>query len=262
MRKRYILILDTNRKGIFLMTNKQAKSGIIYQGKSLIDNEPIVVIATYSPRNIKTGEMVQTWILRADFTPLEASKLGLDYSICGGCKHKGIPNADPNAKQAKERSCYVILGQAPTVVYKAFLNGSYNDMTGHDKTSELGRGRMVRLGSYGDPSAVPSYVWDSLLENSIGHTGYTHQTNIASADVRPDLCMISADSEAQARDAWAQGSRTFRIISDYSELVTDKEIACPSQTKGIQCEACKLCMGASMAKSIAVIKHGNGAKYV
>jgi hypothetical protein len=30
------------------MTNKQANSGIIYQGRSLIDGAPIVVIATYS----------------------------------------------------------------------------------------------------------------------------------------------------------------------------------------------------------------------
>ena len=36
---------------------------IIYKGPSLIDHSPIVVIATYSDRNTKTGGMVQTYIL-------------------------------------------------------------------------------------------------------------------------------------------------------------------------------------------------------
>jgi hypothetical protein len=31
------------------------KSGIIYNGPSLLDGKPIVVIATYSKRNAKTG---------------------------------------------------------------------------------------------------------------------------------------------------------------------------------------------------------------
>jgi hypothetical protein len=39
------------------------KSGIIYNGPSLLDGKPIVVIATYSKRNIKTGAVVQTYIL-------------------------------------------------------------------------------------------------------------------------------------------------------------------------------------------------------
>ena len=53
------------------MTIKQANSGIIYNA-SLIDGKPIVVIATYSNRNTKTGAMVQTYILRSDIDPRDA----------------------------------------------------------------------------------------------------------------------------------------------------------------------------------------------
>jgi hypothetical protein len=59
------------------------KSGIIYNGPSLLDGKPIVVIATYSKRNTKTGEVVQTYILVDGMNPLDASKTGADFSICG-----------------------------------------------------------------------------------------------------------------------------------------------------------------------------------
>ena len=244
------------------MKTTQAKSGIIYQGASLIDGKPIVVIATYSNRNTKTGAMVQTYILRSDIDPRDANKSGEDYSICGNCPHRGIPTDNPDKKLADNRSCYVVIGQGVLITYKAFQRGVYGDMQGHDKTAELGRGRMVRLGTYGDPAAVPSYVWDSLLSESKGHTAYSHQSGVKGAQFRPDIMMQSADNESQARVAWDNGARTFRIISDYSELVKGKEIACPAQTKSIECQACGLCMGASKAKSIAVIKHGSGSKYI
>jgi hypothetical protein len=87
------------------------KNGIIYQGPSLLDGAPIVVIANYSKSNRKTGGVVQTYILRADMNPLEASKTGADFSICGDCKHKGTPTTDKTRKTAAKRTCYVILGQ-------------------------------------------------------------------------------------------------------------------------------------------------------
>jgi len=83
------------------------KSAIIYNGPSLLDGKPIVVIATYSNRNTKTGHVVQTYILRSDIHPLEASKTGEDYSICGECPMRGELTRDPSRKQAKGRKCYV-----------------------------------------------------------------------------------------------------------------------------------------------------------
>jgi len=37
---------------------------------------------------------------------------------------------------------------------------------------DLGRGRIVRLGTYGDPAAIPSSIWDRLISRaeSIWHT--------------------------------------------------------------------------------------------
>ena len=96
------------------------KSAIIYNGPSLLDNKPIVVIATYSNRNTKTGKVVQTYILREDINPLEASKTGEDYSICGNCPMRGEITTDPERKIAKGRKCYVNLGQGVLIVWKAY----------------------------------------------------------------------------------------------------------------------------------------------
>ena len=101
------------------------KSGIIYNGPSLLDGKPIVVIATYSNRNRKTGAVLQTYILRSDINPLEASKTGADFSICGSCPMRGEVTTDPARKIAKGRRCYVNLGQGVLIVFKAFVRGVY-----------------------------------------------------------------------------------------------------------------------------------------
>jgi hypothetical protein len=136
------------------------KSGIIYKGPSLLDGKPIVVIATYSKRNIKTGEVVQTYILVDGINPLEASKTGADFSICGDCAMRGEVTTDPNRKQAKNRRCYVNLGQGVLIVYKSFLRGVYAMADNIAARKSIGRGRFVRIGTYGDGAAVPDYVWE------------------------------------------------------------------------------------------------------
>ena len=93
------------------------KSGIIYNGQSLLDGKPIVAIATYSDKNTKTGKVLQTYIIRSDISPLDASKNGEDFSICGDCQFRGEVTTDPKRKQAKNRKCYVNLGQGPTIIY-------------------------------------------------------------------------------------------------------------------------------------------------
>lgn len=234
---------------------------IIYSGPSLIDGKPIVAIAIpKKSRNTKTGPMVQTYIIRADISPLDASKSGADYSICGNCKHRGQSTYAAHKKQAEGRSCYVNLGQGPTIVWKALQRGFYPTVSGHDAISAIGAGRMVRLGTYGDPAAVPSYIWESLLSRASGHTAYTHQSGVSSAQARPDYMMISADDLTQAQGAWQAGNRTFRVIKNVSEIVKGSEILCPaSKEAGFRttCNSCGLCGGAAIkAKSIAIIDHG------
>ena len=64
---------------------------ILYEGPSVIDGGPVVVIANriaHASGNEKTGAMVQTFIIRRDMRPLEALSSGADKSICGGCIHR------------------------------------------------------------------------------------------------------------------------------------------------------------------------------
>jgi hypothetical protein len=89
------------------------KSGIIYKGPSLLDGKPIVVIATFSKRNTKTGEVVQTYILVDGMNPLDASKTGADFSICGDCAMRGEVTTDPTASKPK-------IGAAMLTSAKAF----------------------------------------------------------------------------------------------------------------------------------------------
>jgi len=226
------------------------KNGIIYNGPSLLDGKPIVVIATYSDRNTKTGKVLQTYIIRSDISPLEASKSGEDFSICGDCKFRGTPTTDPVRKQAVKRDCYVNLGQGPTIVYKAYKRGVYPVA----KTiQDLGVDRIVRIGTYGDPAAAPAWVWEQLLKQCKSWLAYSHQSGW-----RPDIAMQSADTMAEAIEHWKAGHRTFRVIADLGELDTTKEILCPASKEAgrrVQCTACKLCKGSSLAKSIAIVQH-------
>ena len=225
------------------------KSAIIYNGPSLLDGQPIVVIATYSNRNTKTGTVVQTYILCRDTNPLEASKTGADFSICGDCTMRGEVTTDPQRKQAKGRRCYVNLGKGVLIVYKSYLRGVYQE--GDPRT--MGRGRFVRVGTYGDPGAVPSRVWDELLSEADTWTAYSHQSGW-----RPDIAMQSADDHAQAIAHWKNGHRTFRVIADLGDLDKANEALCPASKEAgrrAQCTACKLCKGSSLAKSIAIVEH-------
>jgi hypothetical protein len=229
------------------------KNGIIYNGPSLLDGKPIVVIATYSDRNTKTGKVLQTYIIRSDISPLNASKSGEDFSICGDCKFRGTPTTDPDRRQAVKRDCYVNLGQGPTIVYKSFGRGVYPRACSVSSREILGLDRIVRIGTYGDPAAAPSWVWEQLLKKCKSWLAYSHQSGW-----RPDIAMQSADTMAEAIEHWKAGHRTFRVIADLGELDKTNEILCPASKEAgrrVQCATCKLCKGASPAKSIAIVQH-------
>ena len=233
---------------------KQLNKAILYEGPSLIDGQPIVAIATYSDKNTKTGLMVQTYILCQNIDPRDANKTGQDFSICGTCPLKGIPTMDPKRKLAEKRKCYVRIDQGSLIVWKAYQNGSYPKT---NNISELGRGRMVRLGTYGDPAAVPSYVWHQLLEEAIGHTAYSHQNDIIPIDKK--IFMGSADSLEHAKKFWGDNIRTFRVIQNLDEI-QENEILCPASKEAGRkstCAKCKLCSGTSSnsQKSIAIVQH-------
>jgi hypothetical protein len=227
---------------------------VIHRGPSKIDGQPIIVVAIWASTNRKTGDMLQTYIMRSDIDPLTANKYGEDYSICGNCALRGTPTLDPTKKQAEDRPCYVVLGQGPMVVFKGLQRGLYPDRTQRHERRALGRGRMVRIGTYGDGAAAPRFVWDDLLFEAEGHNAYSHNGG------DPRIYMQSADTLPQAQAAWSSGFRTFRVVHDTSHL-QPHEILCPS-SRGVQCVDCRLCGGTQVkAKSIAIVVHGNGAKH-
>ena len=241
---------------------------VIWEGASLLDGQPIALIATIKSSNDKTGNMVQTYIIGQDKSPIEMSRTGEDFSICGSCVHRGTANPDKEKGGADDRSCYVMLLMVQSV-WNAYQRGSYVRLCDNPDVGARNKAivmlfidLLIRLGAYGDPSAVPSWVWDLMLTRSKGRTGYTHQFGVKGADVRPDLCMISADTEAEARVQWGLGNRTFRVGHTVDEMVKGHEILCPASEEAgrrTTCNECKLCSGNGIkAKSIFIPVHGSG----
>jgi hypothetical protein len=227
-------------------------SGVeLWRGPSAWDGAPIVVLATFQSANRKTGNMVQSFILRTDAKPTDAVRNGMDASICGSCIHRYDPVTGM-------RTCYVNVGQSVNAVYRAWSGGKYPRISPID-AAHLVRGRRIRLGAYGDPAMVPDQVWRDFLRLSSGHTGYTHQWKTAS-NYR-DLCMASVDNDAEARLAWSMGWRTFRV-RESSDAVIPGEVTCPASKEGnnrTQCERCMLCSGnqnrRGVRPGIVIIKH-------
>jgi hypothetical protein len=231
---------------------KKPSGVILYQGPSLLDGAPIVVIATglNASSNSKTGDMVQTHIIRADMLPMDAIYNGEDSSICGDCFHRGDGTG-------KHRTCYVTVYQAQTAIYKAFLRGSYPvyDPVNHDQYLS---GRAIRFGSYGDPAAAPIDMWRALKTLASMTTGYSHQwRTIAKAWAK--LVMASADTPDDVATASALGYRSFRV----GDEKLAGEVLCPASKeagKKLQCIDCGACGGADGRKaSIYIPLHGGAA---
>ena len=236
------------------------KTIILYQGASLINGQPIVALAQSDSTNSKTGNMIQTFILDATVDPLEASRTGRDSSICGSCPHRGTPNNNDKG-QATNRTCYVTLAHAPLGKYKAYKKGVYGTKTATLKEIEsFGSLQGVRLGTYGDPCAVPNDIWQALTSKALYSTAYTH----AAINPMPESIMTSTDNLKQSVDAWGRNERTFRVISHVDQLYKRREILCPASEemgKRATCASCKLCGGASVnAKSIAIVAHGTSKR--
>jgi hypothetical protein len=237
-------------------------SAVIWRGYSLLSpTSRIAVVVTGMKQrslNSKTGGMVQTYIVRDDMRPYEAIVTGADEAICGQCPHR---------RQADgSRSCYVNPATGLNSVGKQLIGGAYPDLS-PDAAGELCRGRSVRLGTYGDPAAVPMHVWLALTAHAANWTGYTHQWRNRHAVAYQGYVMASCDSEADRAAAQAKGWRTFRVrrmTPTGPEPMGGREIVCPASAEGgkrVTCEACGLCAGASRpAKDIAIIDHSVRAR--
>ena len=214
--------------------------------------------------NTKTGTEIQTWIIRSDCAPTEAVRGGIDDAICGNCPLRPV-NAQAKQRETGEHAamCYVNTLFAPNNVYRTWLKGNYPQVD-PVIAGQIAKTRHhpIRIGSYGDPAAVPPEIWDQLQARQEEHTGYTHQWR-----THPELArtlMASVGSEAERAQAKALGFRTFRVMSG-SEDKAVGEIYCPASDVGghkSQCDRCQLCSGSrgplDQRKDIAIYDHGPG----
>ena len=232
---------------------------IIYEGPSAIDGDPIVCILTgfTGTANPKTGQMIQSWILRQDMHPFEAIKSGEDYSICGNCVHR-------RDQSTGKRTCYVNpmgLGH----IWKKYQRGGY-PAVGRCEAARSLSGRSLRVGSYGDPAMLDFDLWSAIMTSTRGHTGYTHQWRWC--DPRfADICMASVETDDEQAEAESLGYRVFRVNS--VESTDSNFITCPASEeagKRTTCDRCKLCSGNFKDRSariphVQITVHGSGAKH-
>jgi len=220
---------------------------IIWKGPSEIDGSPIMVVVTFGSNNSKTGDMPQIWILRSDIHPTEALRNGGDRAICGDCPYRPQILGD-NALKKYSRKCYVS-AMSFNAIYKKYKNGGYPEVSLED-CREMLKGKKVRLGAYGDPVAVPIYVWDMILADCQS-TGYTHQWRNCDKGYAK-YCMSSCDSPMDVLLSTSMGYRAFFVqaVDDYSNIsknISGVKLAnCPASKemgKVTTCAKCLICSG-------------------
>ena len=231
---------------------------IAYEGPSIIDGAPIVVIVNKidGSENAKTGAIVQSFIIRSDIAPTDALKTGDDASICGACVHRPLL-----ARENGQAPCYVNVGRSVRSVYDAYKRGRYTRADAATIARALA-GKIVRLGTYGDPAAAPVRMWTKITRYAAGRRGYTHQWDRPGFDAAAwaPLVMASADNIDEAARANLLGMRVFRV-----SIGVDKqpgETICPASAEAgrrATCAKCTLCAGTSIqARDVVIADHASG----
>ena len=257
---------------------------ILYEGPSLLDPAVDIVVVATEDSNPKTGKMLYTWILRADRAPEVAAYDGSDDAICGDCKFRafvGVGPPDYPTQGYGSRTCYVRLSPAegadealpPSEVWRKWKAGHWDfggagrDQLNWDWIPDRCAGPYgqwqyvgdlpVRIGSYGDPAAVPTRVWAELVRYRRHWTGYTHMWKPKTCSkcwgsgetdgpinqrqtcpfcngsetvdrCDPDLkryCMASVDTPEERAEAQALGWRTFMVVPEREKLNYDDQLA-------------------------------------
>lgn len=215
---------------------------LLWSGASRFDGRPVVLIGTDGSINRKTGPMAQTWILRRSVAPHTAVRASADGSVCGTCALRG------------GRGCYVETWHAPLSVWNTYRRGRYPRVN----PAIWAAGRVLRIGSYGDPAAVPIEIWRRMLTGTAGHTGYTHAWRDRRFSGFREFCMASVETDAGAAAAAALGWGTFRILKP-GEVVQPDEVVCPAHNGSTTCAECRACHGAGQ---IVIPGHGAGVKRI
>lgn len=234
---------------------------IAYEGPSVIDGSPIVVIVNKidaDSKNEKTGAVVQTFIIRSDIAPMAALQSGADEAICGDCAHRPYLI---KTGASSDVPCYVQVGKSVQSVFHAYKRGRYVKADPATIAKAL-QGKIVRLGTYGDPFAAPVAMWNQIIRYAAGHRGYTHQWQRADFDAQAwaPLVMASADTIDQAAHANLLGMRVFRVSIGVDKQPS--EAVCPASAEGLRkstCAKCTLCAGTSIqARDVVIADHAAG----
>ena len=222
---------------------------IIYKGASCINGDPVDLIVTNisAPSlNKKTSDMLQTWILPDnDKTPQQNVDAGSDVSVCGGCKRRHYLGGD----------CYVKTWRDVGSVFRSYKRGNY-PFFNNKLVKKYPRIKSVplRIGSYGDPAAIPFIAWFRLLRHVSAWTGYTHQWQRVNFDHRLKKYVVaSVDNFVEKDQAQALGFHTYRV-GNYNNAQHD-EINCPAsieQGNRLNCAECLRCNGQSGNVAIKV----------
>jgi len=204
---------------------------VFYDGPSTIDNKPILGIITgltTPSSNSKTGTVLQTWIISKDHDPIAAVNNNQDYSVCGNCP-------------LRKNICYVNLMPLQGI-WSAYYKGKTKPIT-EDAYRYIKFARIpLRLGSYGNPDAIPFEAWERLLAAAPKHMGYTHQWRTTNP-IWKNYLMASVETGADKQIANASGWATYRIISHPDYLESDERF-CPNlENEFITCSRCGLCNG-------------------
>lgn len=254
------LIGNTHRAPLRAKPNRNGV--VLYEGPSMLDGAPIVVIATgikADSGNGKTGAMVQTFIMRQDIAPNQAVKTGDDSSVCGTCIHR--PSL---ASETGDSRCYVVTFQAPLSVWRCWTRGGYRMATDEDRAAlSL---MSFRYGTYGDPSAAPSEAWP---ETPRKRTGYSHLWQDSCATEYKGRLMASVDSGSEYLKARSEGWRSFRVEDNPMNPMMPGEVICPASEEGgkrATCETCGLCNGnphegrSRVPASVRILDHSTAGR--
>lgn len=238
------------------------RSVIVWCGSSNFNHAPIELVLshlTFEPSNAKIGDMVQAWIIAADEHPQETIKEGREtgnHSVCGNCEHY------------KSKACYVNTKYIGSIYRGQKATLDMNNAEDLDLLRELLAGFILRMGAWGDPMAVPAWLWLHLAQMAKGHTGYTHAWSMilrdrakwahSYSDYRFVL-MASTDSAQETAAAQELGWRTFEVVPQEAQEESHKSRICPNFSVDLSCAKCRLCDGLSRGAkrpSIWIPSHG------
>ncbi len=239
-------------------TGKRASGAIIYRGPSAIDGEPIIVVLVglaAPSSNSKTGGMLQTHILRADIPPTVAIAAGMDVSVCGDCQYRSRASGGSG-------TCYVQVGQGPLSVYRGMERGIYPEVDGVTAALAIAEsGRGLRIGSYGDPAAIPAAgeFWGPLAAAAPFHTGYTHAAHLDIGESLRGLCHASADSVWEAAAFQSDGWATFRVAAEGDSHRERSEARCPASAEAGHKVTCATCPMRCDGSGVSTVIQAHGA---